>query len=150
MAAEAPDVLGWDGDSYQADSFTVVLERALLLSQLVRAGQPLLELVASLREEDRGRFEAAWAPRRVAIRVHLCPSSLDWQQLGAHALEQTQSRCAVCLGGGAVVKQEFEAAPEGCSFHLFPVARPTPDGSGIEPSSLLECAGRPGLVVHDA
>mmetsp|Transcript_110825 Transcript_110825/g.345415 ORF Transcript_110825/g.345415 Transcript_110825/m.345415 type:complete len:199 (+) Transcript_110825:46-642(+) len=147
VVEEAPAEIVWDGDGYAPGSFTQ------LLPDLVAAcgAEGKVRLVAFLREPDQQRFLDSWLPESLPITVYLQDAAIDFTELGGIALRATQSKVVACFGGGAVVRDEFakisEALP-GVAFHLFPVSRPTADGSGTEESSLLALRGAPSLVVH--
>lgn len=125
-----PKRIVWDGDSYELDSFTLLIPR---LYNLIGD----LELIAFLRECDQERFRKSWSELDIPIAVYLCDASLDWKFLGVEALKATQAKEVVCFGGGPTVLLEFQNACANTNFTLFPVTRLSKDGVSTEESSIL-------------
>lgn len=108
--------LCWDGDSLADDSFTTVLLR-------VRAAVPGIALAAFLFAGSRPRFSKSWAPRSIAgLQAFVVPEGATdatdaashtqrFAQLGVAALALTGAERVFCLGGGDVVRAEFDLRP---------------------------------------
>ena len=132
LKAIQPGRIVWDGDNYSKDSFT------RLIPHMHRELGDAVELVAFLRECDQERFSQSWEATGVPVSLYLCPSALDWQKLGTHALEVTGSEVVVCYGGGGTVADEFAAKPsDAVTFSMFAISRPTSDGSSTEDAALV-------------
>lgn len=84
------------------------------------------------------------------MSLYLCPSELDWQKLGTHALEVTGAQMVVCYGGGGTVADEFAAKPSAeVKFSMFAISRPTSDGSSTEYASLVGNKSNASLEVFE-
>lgn len=125
-----PDTLVWDGDSYQHDSFTALIPR------IWHRSRPRLAMFLRDRDEDKARVDQCWPPLQLPITRYLCDAKVDFRELGIAGLSCTQSKVAVCLGGGDVVTREFREAPEDVSFYVLPVTRHSASGIGEERSPL--------------
>ena len=133
LKAIQPSRIVWDGDNFSDDSFT------RLIPQMHRELGGAVELVAFLRECDQDRFSQSWEATGLPVSLYLCPSALDWQKLGTHALEVTGSEVVVCYGGGGTVADEFAAKPSAeVKFSMFAISRPSSDGSSTEHASLVD------------
>ena len=145
LTALQPARIVWDGDNFSNDSFTRLIPQ--IYSQLGSA----VELVAFLRECDQERFAQSWKPSELPVSLYLCPSALDWQKLGTHALEVTGAQMVMCYGGGGTVADEFAAKPSAeVKFSMFAISRPTSDGSSTEHASLVGKSNASLEVFEDA
>ena len=144
LKALEPSRVVWDGDNFGKESFT------RLIPYIHRELGGAVELVAFLRECDQERFTQSWEATGLPVSLYLCPSALDWQKLGTHALEVTGSEMVVCYGGGGTVTDEFAAKPNAdVKFTMFAINRPTSDGADIEYSALSDANNASlEVVVH--
>ena len=113
---ERGDVVVWDGDDYAEDSFTKVL-----------AGLPEnVRLVAVRCRVHVDAFVESWsgiAEQNQRTIVCVAVEDMDettkgpegslgwWEELGVLALQATQVKRVVCLGGGVCVEHEARRAP---------------------------------------
>jgi len=135
----------WDGDNHSHDSFTALIPQ--IYNELLDYE---MQLIAFLRECDRDRFEDSWWPIGLPLRVHLCPSTLDFQKLGTYALEMTDSKTVGCFGGGGVVEHEYKCRPkEDVQFSVFPITRPSKMGDSTERCALEHYKDSHVTVITD-
>merc|ERR1712232_832624 len=132
------DTLIWDGDDYKSDSFTFIIAKVL-------ERMPNLRLAIFLRDrpEDKSRVQATWFPIGVKLVCYLCPSDVDFDELGVIGLAASKSKTVVCLGGASIVGAEFDRAPQDVTFYYFPMTRYQPDGTFER--SVLDCRTAPNL-----
>ena len=129
--------LVWDGDGLEDDSFTALIP--LLATDVL----PDLKLCAFLHEKRREKFIKAWSGFADAagkqIDVYIVPPpgaeelkliekdhTRKFTALGIAGLRATAASEVVCLGGGAVLKSEYEHSrelPTPPRFTLVPVRR---------------------------
>jgi len=133
----------WDGDNYAEDSFTCVLPS--LQKEL-----PEVQFIAFLTtcerykrwNNDKG-FDGSWNDRLERLQVFMiddkCTSGDRYDRLGILALQATQAELVIAIGGGMVVRQEYDARPSGVNFVLFNALRncsSNKDNATMLPSSI--------------
>ena len=134
---ERGDVVVWDGDDYAEDSFTKVL-----------AGLPEnVRLVAVRCRVHVDAFVESWsgiAEQNQRTIVCVAVEDMDettkgpegslgwWEELGVLALQATQVKRVVCLGGGVCVEHEARRAPPDVTFQAFRAKRRGQERPGAE------------------
>jgi len=145
-----PDTLVWDGDSFHADSFTALVPR------IWRSCAPRLVMFLRDKEKDRKRVQESWPSvpfigeanedSSQNIDCFLLQADIKFDRLGQLALQATQAKDVIAVGGGPVVWNEFAAGSTDVTYGLVPLKRRTADGEGWE-SCALENLEAPNLKI---
>uniref|UniRef100_A0A6V4BK49 Uncharacterized protein n=1 Tax=Prymnesium polylepis TaxID=72548 RepID=A0A6V4BK49_9EUKA len=123
-------VLCWDGDDFADDSFTKVLTR-------VNESLPHVQCVAFLRSEERHSryqnemgFDGSWQSTSLAgnLSVLLCDNAVGshdrYEHLGVVGLKATCAPLVIAVGGGGVLRKEFDQMlGQGIEYALFDAVR---------------------------
>jgi hypothetical protein len=141
-----PGTICFDGDNYSKKSFTNVV--AEYIKQSIARGR-IVNVLAFVKQTDKQRFVASWAPwidmirsQRLRIDVIEALDSLTWSALGEYGLQLTGAKDVYCLGGGTVVAHEFATCKEYTIWRFYPITRRNPSlisetGSDVERSALV-------------
>jgi len=133
----------WDGDDYGSDSFTCVLPK-------LQERMPDLKFMAFLSQCDKDKrwgndkgFDGSWKSRlsknlNVVLVDDDIASGDRYDQLGILALQATRAKMVIAIGGGDILRQEYEGS-DGVPFVLLNAFR---HAKGVmEPSSICGLDG---------
>jgi len=142
--------LFWDGDDYATDSFTSVLPS---LQKRLPEVQFIAFLMAHEKHtrwsNDKG-FNGSWDNVLQNLHVITTDSKLAsgdrYDRLGALALQATQAKLVIAIGGGQVIRQEYDEnravvgrGGDDVRFVLFNAVRH--EAGSVQLSSLYELEG---------
>lgn len=124
---EKVNTLVWDGDDYAEDSFTCVLPS-------LQKKLPDVKFIAFLMTGERYKrwnndkgFDGSWNGRLERLQVFMTDDKLAsedrYDRLGILALRATQAKLVIAIGGGTVLRQEYDARPCDVKFVLFNALR---------------------------
>lgn len=118
----------FDGDSLSHDSFTHFI--SILPSRLSRHREIIHFFAFLIHIDDRHRFQESWnnSPLQEITMItasnYLDKTNDNLLHLGIHGLISTQSKTVLSLGGGDMLKNEYEAAlKRDISFEIFDIDR---------------------------
>ena len=111
-----PDLICWDGDEYQSDSFTSLIPEIMEFCQVLAFVRPMY----------RDDFMKSWDinmnyPHK--FRYTLTSNKRKDDAHGILCLNKTKSDMVLCFGGGRCVMKEWRGSPSEISYYLYPVIR---------------------------
>jgi len=101
----------WDGDDYSDASFTRIVYKIMnYVSEYNIKNR--VHFVAAKKKGEIEKFKESWSGILdiLSINVHILAmdDNIGWDQLGIKALEASQSKNIICIGGGETINNEYK------------------------------------------